>query len=138
GGARRAATARAARPSVAAKEEAEELLLTTGADAPTNAIVRATLLGLDLPGHEHLLTGLCERYLDDVTALWKARPGDLAQTVAEGIFPSWAVDSDTVKRFEQVIADESRPSSLRRIIAEQTADMTRALAARAVDAAEAD
>ncbi|TCW26726.1 aminopeptidase N [Dietzia cinnamea] len=138
GGARRAATARAARPSVAAKEEAEELLLTTGADAPTNAIVRATLLGLDLPGHEHLLTGLCERYLDDVTALWKARPGDLAQTVAEGIFPSWAVDSETVERFEQVIADESRPSSLRRIIAEQTADMTRALAARAVDAAEAD
>ena len=138
GGARRAATARAARPSVAAKEEAEELLLTTGADAPTNAIVRATLLGLDLPGHEHLLSGLCERYLDDVTALWKARPGDLAQTVAEGIFPSWAVDSETVERFEQVIADESRPSSLRRIIAEQTADMTRALAARAVDAAEAD
>ncbi|MBM7230552.1 aminopeptidase N [Dietzia sp. HMSC21D01] len=138
GGARRAATARAARPSVAAKEEAEELILTTGADAPTNAIVRATLLGLDLPGHEHLLTGLCERYLDDVTALWKARPGDLAQTVAEGIFPSWAVDGETVERFEQVIADESRPSSLRRIIAEQTADMTRALKARAVDAAEAD
>ncbi|WP_314037880.1 aminopeptidase N [Dietzia sp. CH92] len=137
GGARRAATARAARPTVAAKEEAEELLLTTGDDAPTNAIVRATLLGIDLPGHEHLLSGLCERYLDDVTALWKARPGDLAQTVAEGIFPSWAVDAETVERFEKVIADESRPASLRRIIAEQTADMTRALAARAVDSAAA-
>ena len=137
GGARRAATARAARPTVGAKEEAEQLLLETGADAPTNAIVRATLLGVDLPGQEHLLTGLCERYLDDVTALWRARPGDLAQTVAEGLFPSWAVDRDTVERFEQVVADETHPSALRRIIAEQTADMVRALDARAVDAAEA-
>ena len=76
---------------------------------------------------------MCERYLDDVTALWAARPGDLAQTVAEGIFPSWAVDQETVKRFEAVIVDESHPASLRRIVAEQTADMTRALAARAVD-----
>ena len=133
GGARRAATARAARPTVEAKDEAEELLLRTGPDAPTNAIVRATLLGIDLPGHEHLLAGVCERYLDDVTALWAARPGDLAQTVAEGIFPSWAVDQETVKRFEAVIVDESHPASLRRIVAEQTADMTRALAARAVD-----
>ena len=138
GGARRAATARAARPTVGAKEEAEQLLLTTGSDAPTNAIVRATLLGIDLPGQEHLLAGLCERYLDDVTELWSARPGDLAQTVAEGLFPSWAVDRDTVERFEQVVVDESHPSALRRIISEQTADMIRALAARAVDAAEAD
>lgn len=99
--------------------------------------MRATLLGIDLPGQEHLLTGLCERYLDDVTALWSARPGDLAQTVAEGLFPSWAVDRESVERFEQVIADESQPSALRRIISEQTADMVRALEARAIDTAEA-
>ena len=136
GGARRAATARAARPTTAAKEEAEALLTATGADAPTNAIVRATLLGLDLPGHEHLLSSVCERYLDDVTALWAARPGDLAQTVAEGLFPSWAVDGETVERFEAVIADDSHPAKLRRIVAEHTADVSRALAARAVDAAE--
>ncbi|MGX1857836.1 aminopeptidase N [Dietzia sp. NPDC055340] len=138
GGARRAATARAARPTVGAKEEAEQLLLATGADAPSNAIVRATLLGIDLPGHEHLLSGLCERYLEDVTTLWAARPGDLAQTVAEGIFPSWAVDTQTVARFESVIADATKPAALRRIIAEQSADMTRALAARTVDTAESD
>lgn len=137
GGARRAATARAARPTVEAKEEAERLLLETGPDAPSNAAVRATLLGIDLPGHEHLLGGLADRYLDNIVALWKARPGDLAQTVAEGLFPSWAVDATTADRFDAVIADESQPGALRRIIAEQTADMTRALAARAVDAAEA-
>ena len=138
GGARRAATARAARPTVGAKDEAESLLLTTGPDAPSNAIVRATLLGIDRPGQEHLLAGLCERYLDSVTALWQARPGDLAQTVAEGLFPSWAVDADTVERFESVLADDSHPAALRRIIAEQTADMQRALAARAVDTAAGD
>ena len=137
GGARRAATARAARPTVEAKEEAEQLLLATGADAPSNAAVRATLLGIDLPGHEHLLGGLAGRYLDNIVTLWKARPGDLAQTVAEGLFPSWAVDPTTADRFDAVSADESLPSALRRIIAEQTADMTRALAARAVDTAEA-
>ncbi|HMT50175.1 MAG TPA: aminopeptidase N, partial [Dietzia sp.] len=136
GGARGAATARAARPTVGAKEEAEALPLRTGPDAPSNAIVRATLLGLDLPGHEHLLTGVAERYLDDVTALWAARPGDLAQTVAEGIFPSWAVDPGSVERFRAVVADDSHPAALRRIISEQTADMIRALAARAVDTAE--
>ena len=138
GGERRAATARAARPTVAAKEKAEKLLLNAGADAPSNAIVRATLLGVDLPGHEHLLSGLTERYLDNITTLWTARPGDLAQTVAEGLFPSWDVDAATVARFEAAIADESLPSSLRRILAEQTADMTRALAARVVDIAESD
>ena len=138
GGARRAATARAAAPTVEAKDAAEELILRTGPDAPTNAIVRATLLGIDLPGHEHLLAGLSELYLDDVTALWTARPGDLAQTVAEGIFPSWDVDRATVERFEAVIADQSHPASLRRIVAEQIADMTRALAARDVDTAAGD
>ncbi|MCT1515565.1 aminopeptidase N [Dietzia cercidiphylli] len=137
GGARRAATARAARPTVGAKEEAEALLTTTGDDAPSNALVRATLLGIDLPGQEHLLAGLCERYLDDVTALWKARSGDLAKTVAAGLFPAWSVDADTVARFDAVIADTSRPAALRRILAEQNADLTRALEARAVDAAAA-
>ncbi|MET3859476.1 aminopeptidase N [Dietzia sp. 2505] len=137
GGARRAATARAARPTVGAKEEAESLLIATGDDAPSNALVRATLLGIDLPGQEHLLTGLCERYLDNVTALWKARSGDLAKTVAAGLFPAWSVDADTVARFDAVIADTSRPAALRRILAEQNADLTRALEARAVDAAAA-
>ena len=137
GGARRAATARAARPTVGAKEEAEELLFSSGPDAPSNAIVRATLLGVDLPGQEHLLAGLCERYLDNVAALWTARPGDLAQTVAEGLFPSWAVDAENVARFDAVATDTSRPAALRRIVAEQTADLTRALAAREVDTAEA-
>ncbi|MBB0967449.1 aminopeptidase N, partial [Dietzia aerolata] len=138
GGAQRAASARAARPTIEAKEEAEQLLLSTGPAAPSNAIVRATLLGIDLPGHEHLLTGIAERYLDSVTELWTARPGDLSQTVADGLFPAWAVDAETVSRFESVIADESRPSAFRRILAEQNADMVRALAARACDAAVAD
>ena len=138
GGARRAATARAARPTVGAKEEAEALLFATGDDAPTNAIVRATLLGVDLPGHEHLLRGIGDRYLDSVSALWTARAGDLAQTVAEGLFPSWSVDADTVAHFEAVAADTSRPAGLRRIIAEQTADLSRALAARVVDTAAGD
>ena len=138
GGAQRAASARAARPTIEAKEEAEQLLLSTGPAAPSNAIVRATLLGIDLPGHEHLLTGIAERYLDSVTELWTARPGDLSQTVADGLFPAWAVDAETVSRFESVIADESRPSAFRRILAEQNADMARALAARACDAAVAD
>ena len=77
-------------------------------------------------------------YLDDITGLWSARPGDLAQTVAEGLFPSWEVDAATVSRFETAIADDSLPSSLRRILAEHTADLTRALAARKVDTAAGD
>ena len=136
GGARRAATARAAKPTTGAKEQAEALLTTTGEDAPSNAAVRATLAGLVQPGQEHLLTGLEERYLDTVTALWASRPGDLAQTVAEGLFPRWSVEPETVERFEAVAADTAYPSALRRIIAEQTADLTRALAARARDTVE--
>ena len=130
GGVRKAATARAAAPSVEAKEAAERLVSSTGADAPTNAVVRATLQGIDLPGHEHLLSGIEERYLDSVTALWAARPGDLAQTVAEGLFPSWSVSTETVRRFRAVVDDPSQPSALRRIVAEQTADLERALRAR--------
>ena len=41
-------------------------------------------------------------------------------------------------RFEAVAADPGQPSALRRIIAEQTADLSRALAARAVDTAAGD
>src|SRR5699024_3213441 len=77
-----------------------------------------------------------ERYLDTVTALWASRPGDLAQTVAEGLFPRWSVEPETEERFEAVAADTAYPSALRRIIAEQTADLTRALAARARDTVE--
>lgn len=58
--------------------------------------------------------------------------------MAEGLFPSWAVDPDSVSRFEAVIADESHPAALRRIVAEHTADMVRALSARAVDSAAGD
>ena len=134
GGHRRAATARAAAPTEEAKTTAEKLLTASGEGAPTNAIVRATLLGLPQPGQEHLLAGLRERYLDDVSSLWASRPGDIAQTVAEGLFPSWSVDEETAERFGAVADDTSRPTALRRILAEQVADLRRALRARRADA----
>ena len=96
--------------------------------------MRATLLGLPQPGQEHLLAGLRERYLDDVSSLWASRPGDIAQTVAEGLFPSWSVDEETAERFGAVADDTSRPTALRRILAEQVADLRRALRARRADA----
>jgi len=138
GGVRRAATARASVPAAEAKDAAARLVLSSGADAPSNAVIRATLLGMDLPGHEHLLAGVEERYLDSVTELWSARPGDVAQTVAEGLFPRWSVDPGTVERFRAVAADTALPTALRRIVGEQTDDLERALRARAVDTAAGD
>src|SRR5699024_6071037 len=129
GGARRAATARAAKPTTGAKEQAAALLTTTGEDAPSNPAVRATPAGLVQPRQEYLRTGLEERYPDTGPAWWASRPGDLAQTVAEGLLPRWSVEPETVERFGAEAADTAYPSALRRIIAEQTADLTRALAA---------
>ena len=137
-GARRAATARAAMPQVDAKVAALTLVSRTGSDAPSNAIVRATLAGLAFPGHQHLLGEIDNAYLSTVDTMWKERPGEIALTIIEGLFPSWSIDEDTIARFDAVIADESRPAAMRRTISEQNADLRRALAARAVDARAAD
>ena len=132
-GARRAATARASRPEAAAKLAVLDLITRTGAEAPSNAVVRASLAGLPFPGHEHLLAEVERRYLETIDELWTARPGEIALTTSEMLFPAWSIDPDTIARFDAVAADEARPNAQRRTIAEKVDDLRRALAAREAD-----
>ncbi|WP_333619929.1 ERAP1-like C-terminal domain-containing protein, partial [Dietzia sp.] len=132
-GARRAATARASRPDTAAKAQVVGYVRTTGSEAPSNALLRASLAGLAFPGHEHLLAGVADAYLETIDELWTARPGEIALTTAEMLFPAWSIDAETIAEYEAVAADEKRPAALRRTIGEKTDDLRRALAAREAD-----
>ena len=132
-GQRRAATARALRPSAAAKQEAWRLA-TEDDDLP-NAIGDAVVRGFQHPAQAELLTPYSDGYFQVVGDVWRRRSSEVAQTVVVGLFPSTIAQS-TVDAAERYLATEEVPPPLRRLILEGRAEVARALRARARDAAE--
>lgn len=131
-GKRRAATARAAIPSIHAKQQAVDMVTDCSEQAASNAIIRATLLGLYRAGHEEYVQPLGEQFPQLMAKVWKERPGDTAYTLTTGLFPSWDVSEDNVEKFSAYLADTSLPSGLTRLATECLDDVKRALHARAV------
>jgi aminopeptidase N len=137
-GQRRAATARALRPSRAAKEEAWRLA-TEDDDLP-NAISEAVIRGFQHPAQADLLAPYTERYFAVVGDVWRRRTSEVAQRVVVGLFPSTIAQS-TVDAAEHYLATQLAtqevPPALRRLILEGRDEVARALRARARDAAGA-
>jgi aminopeptidase N len=98
-----------------------------------NALQDAAIGGFTHPAQAHLLAPYVDRYFADVAGVWERRSIEVAQKVAVGLYPRWAVDQRTVDLATQFDADDL-PTALRRLVSEGRAGTERALRARAADA----
>ncbi|MFW3170275.1 aminopeptidase N [Geodermatophilus sp. CPCC 206100] len=131
-GARRAATARALRPTAESKEETWRRAFTD--DTVPNAVHEAMLLGFWHPAQRHLTAGYVERYFADIRELWDRRPGEIAKNAVQYLFPP-VVELRTVQAADAWLAGADHPAPLRRLVAEGRDGIARALRARERDAA---
>jgi aminopeptidase N len=131
-GQRRAATARALRPTPAAKAEAWRLA-TTDTGLP-NAIIESILRGFDHPAQVELLAPYVQPYFDVIADIWAQRTSEVGRSVAVGLYPN-AITPAAVEAADAFLADTSLPAGLRRLVSEGRDDVQRALRARRRDAA---
>jgi aminopeptidase N len=134
-GQRHARTARALQPNAEAKAEAWRLAVED--ESLPNAVQDAVIAGFAHPTQGALLAPYVARYFADMRDVWENRPGEPAEHIAIGLFPTWTstIDDSTVDAADAFLADPDVPQPLRRLVAEGRADVVRALHARATDRA---
>ncbi len=132
-GARRAATAGAARPEARAKEEAWSALL-SDRTLPL-ATMRALMAGFHQPGQDDVLRRYVDRYPDALGAVWAERDFEEALELTEGLYPSTVVDESVVTAADRALERDDVPSPAKRLISEARDGTLRALRARAADRA---
>ena len=130
-GQRRAATARALRPTAEAKAEAWRLA-TEDDDLP-NAVNEAIIAGFHHPAQAELTRPYQERYFVVIRDVWERRTSEIAQNVVNGLFPD-AIEASVVEAAEAFLADPGVPPALARLVAEGRDDTVRSLTGRARDA----
>ena len=130
-GVRRAATARALRPTAESKAETWERAFHD--DSVPNAVHEAMLLGFWHPAQRKLTAEYVERYFADIRPLWDRRPGEIAKNAVQYLFPP-VVEPRTIVAADAWLADADQPPPLRRLIFEGRDGIARALRARERDA----
>ncbi|MBM9467155.1 aminopeptidase N [Nakamurella leprariae] len=130
-GTRRATGVRALVPTTENKRRVWDQLMTD--DSMANALQDAAIGGFSHPSQSALLQPFTDRYFAEVAGVWDRRSIEVAQKVAVGLYPRWAIGPDTV---EAALAWEAQdhPTALRRLVSEGRAGTERAVAARRADA----
>ncbi|ACV78218.1 aminopeptidase N [Nakamurella multipartita] len=102
-------------------------------DTMANALQDAAIAGFTHPAQTHLLQPFVEPYFQVVGQVWERRSSEVAQKVAVGLFPRWAIEQSTV---DQALAwaEHDHPTALKRLVSEGRSGVERALRARAADA----
>jgi aminopeptidase N len=134
-GAREAATARARIPTPEAKAAAWSLIIHDSEQS--TAMRRAVLTGFRDPWRPDLLAPYTATYFDEAIGLWDRATTETAKLLVVGLFPNWssAIDEQTLRLADALLADPGHPAALRRLISEGRSDVARAVRGRAVDAA---
>jgi aminopeptidase N len=130
-GARRAMQVTALRPEAESKQAIWDRLI--GDDGMANALQDAAISGFVHPAQREVLAAFVQPYFDQVGQVWSRRSIEVAQKVAIGLYPRWAVARSTVDLAEGWMRGE-HPTALRRLVSEGTASIERALTARQADA----
>ena len=132
-GLRQAATARALRPTAAAKEEAWRVAVED--PTTTNAIQESTLLGFAHPEQRALLLPFRDRYFAGIEEVWRTRTPEMAQQVVVRLYPRLLVEVTTLQRTDAWLDGRGAdaPPALRRLVVEGRADIERALTAQVRD-----
>ena len=135
-GVQAAAKARAALPTEDNKIRVWNSCTAHGAAAPSNLMLRNMIEGFTAPGAGPLLDSFTDRYFEEAPAWWGEYSSETAQRMLHGLYPAWEVSQEGLDKASAVLADESVPAPVKRIISENRDRVARALAARACDGAE--
>ncbi|WP_183095171.1 aminopeptidase N [Nocardioides stalactiti] len=130
-----AAAARAAMPTVEAKERAWEQAMVDG--SVPNETAKQVVTSFLRDGQQDLLAPYLDRYLADAPLAWERLGAHRAAVSLEYIFPRILASAEALATVDAWLAEKSagvNPGALR-FITEGRADMARALAAQAKDAA---
>jgi aminopeptidase N len=133
-GQRRAASARASRPSAEAKADAWSRL-TGQTDLPL-AMLRATAGGFGVIGQEEFLAPYVEPYFSSIATFWADRTRDEALSLIRGLYPSALIGQEVLDATDRALADDTLPGPVRRILLESQDSMARAMRGRAADVAD--
>ncbi|WP_328970435.1 aminopeptidase N [Streptomyces sp. NBC_00239] len=132
-GERHAATARAARPTAAAKAAAWASVIES--DSLPNAVQEAVIGGFVQTDQRELLASYTEKYFAVVKDIWESRSHEIAQQIAVGLYPSLQVSQATLDATDAWLAAAEPNAALRRLVSESRSGVERALKAQAADAA---
>ncbi|NKX91880.1 aminopeptidase N [Sanguibacter hominis ATCC BAA-789] len=137
-GEQQAAHARAAIPTIEAKQAAWSSVVDE--EGKPNAIIRATTAGFVTAHDPQLLAPFVETYFASLFPIWDSRSYHIAEELIEGLFPAVLADDHLRSAAQAWLdahaegAERVAPPALRRLAVEGLADVERALAAQAVDA----
>nr|WP_202509665.1 aminopeptidase N [Streptomyces sp. SID5643] len=132
-GERHAATARAARPTEAAKAEAWASVVDS--DKLPNAVQEAVIGGFVQTDQREVLAPYADRYFEVVKDIWESRSHEMAQQIAVGLYPTVQVSQETLDKTDAWLASAEPNAALRRLVSESRAGVERALRAQRADAA---
>jgi aminopeptidase N len=118
-----------------AESKAETWRRLTGDEKLPNWLHRSLLQGFHHPSQLSLTAEYREKFFDVVDEIWASRDSETAQEFVLFAYPSVHISEETVAMTDAWLAVDGHPSSLRRLVAEGRDGVTRAIAARAKDAA---
>jgi aminopeptidase N len=131
-GRRHAATARAARPTAAAKQEAWRRLLEDRELSHT--LSRQLWAGFSQISQPDVLAPYADAWFDVLEQVWATRSLDWSIGFSNGTFPHHAASPDLLARVDQRLADPGLAGPLHRVLLEQRDVLVRMLTARQLDA----
>ncbi|MGW6282842.1 aminopeptidase N [Kribbella sp. NPDC055071] len=132
-GQERAAQARAARPTAAAKEDAWRIAVESE-DTPNETQFR-TIIGFQQPGQEDLLRPYVEKYLNAAKDVYTRLGSSMGENVLVYLSPRNLADQEALDALTNWLAVESASvdAPTLRYVSEARADLTRAITAQAKD-----
>ncbi|MFJ1867660.1 aminopeptidase N [Streptomyces sp. NPDC088097] len=126
----------AARPSAAVKDQAWAAVVES--DALSNALVEATISGMQQPSQRALLAGYAGRYFEVIERIWAERSIQIGIDVVRGLYPTLQDSPATLEATDAwLTAHADAAPALRRLVLESRDDLARALRAQACDAGRA-
>ncbi|KQX65826.1 aminopeptidase N [Angustibacter sp. Root456] len=131
-GQRAAAAARAAIPTVQAKDAAWASVVES--DELPNAVQDSVILGFGRVHDVELLRPFVPRYFAAIENVWATRTNEIAQQIVVGLYPTLLADEALVTATDEWL--EAHPDAmpaLRRLVAENRDGVARALRAQATD-----
>ncbi|MFZ3497647.1 aminopeptidase N [Streptomyces sp. 5.8] len=124
----------AARPSAAVKDQAWAAVVES--DALSNALVEATIAGMQQSSQRGLLAPYAEPYFAVIERIWADRSIQIGMDVVRGLYPSLQDSQETLSATDAWLsAHADAAPALRRLVLESRDDLARALRAQACDVA---
>ncbi|MER5732742.1 aminopeptidase N [Streptomyces sp. NPDC002138] len=123
----------AARPSEAVKAQAWAVVVES--DALSNALVEATISGMQQSSQRELLAPYVSRYFEAIERVWSERSIQIGMDVVRGLFPSLQDSDATLAAADAWLSARADAApALRRLVLESRDDLARALRGQSCDA----